>query len=66
MIGDNEFGGVLCGCGCAFILVDLETRHHLVHDGVGVAEAQFVNLSSSFSEFKVSFTEVMFENFPCF
>ena len=57
---------MLCGFFCAFILVELEARHHMVHDGIGVEEAQFVNRSSSFYEFKVSFTEVMFENFPCF
>ena len=29
-------------------------------------EAQFVNCSSGFSEFKVSFTEVVFKIFLCF
>ena len=55
-----------CGCGCAFVLVDLEARNHLIHDGVGVVEAQFINCSSGFSEFKVSFTEVVFKIVPCF
>ena len=54
------------GCGCPFILVKLEARHHLVQNGVGVLEFRFVNRSSSFSEFKVSFTKVMFEIVPCF
>ena len=66
LVGGSEFGGVFCGCGCAFVLVDLEARHHLIHNGVGVVESQFVNCSSSFSEFKVSFTEVMFKIVPCF
>ena len=57
---------MLCGCGCAFVLVDLEAHHHMVHDGVGIVEAQFVNCSSCFSEFKASFTEVMFGIVPCF
>ena len=39
-------------------------HHHLIHDCVGVVESQFVNFSSSFSGFKVSFTEVMFKIFP--
>ena len=29
-------------------------------------ESQFINCSSSFPEFKVSFSEVMFEVIPCF
>ena len=66
MIGGSELGGVLCGCGFAFVLVDLEARHNLIHDGVGVVESQFVNCSSGFSEFKVSFTEVVFKIVPCF
>ena len=57
---------MLCGCGCAFIVVELEAHHHLVHDSVGVVEAHFVNRYSSFSEFKVNFTEFMFEIVPCF
>ena len=39
LIGGSKFGGVLCGCGCAFVLVELEVRHHLIHDGVGVVES---------------------------
>ena len=68
LVGGSKFGGVLCGCGCvcAFVFVNLEARHHLIHNGVGVVESQFVNCSSSLSEFKVSFTEVMFKIFPCF
>ena len=57
---------MLCGCGCAFVLVDLEARHHLIQYGVGVVESQFVYCFSGFSEFKVSFTEVVFKIFPCF
>ena len=53
LIGGSEFGGVLCGCDCAFVLVNLVARHHLIHDGVGVAESQFFNCSSGFSEFKL-------------
>ena len=49
LIVRSKFGGVLYVCCCAFILVDLEVRHHLIHDGVGVVEAQFVNFSSRFS-----------------
>ena len=66
LIGGSEFGGVLCGYGCAFVLVNLEARHHLIHDGVGILEAQFVNCSSCFSYFKVSFKEVVFKTFPWF
>ena len=66
LIGGSEFGGVLCGCGCAFVLVDLEASHHLIHNGVSVMESQFVNCSYGFSEFKVSFTEVTFKIVLCF
>ena len=66
LIGRSEFSGMLCGCGCAFSLVDLEARHHLIHDGVVVVVAQFSNSSSGFSEFKVNFAEVMFKIFPRF
>ena len=38
----------------------------MIHDGVGVVEDQFVNCYSSFSEFKVIFTEVMFKIVPFF
>ena len=55
----------MCVCGCAFILVELEARQHLFYDGVGAVEAQFANRYSSFSEFKVSFAEVMLEIVPC-
>ena len=37
----------------------------MVHNGVGVVEAQFINCHSSLSYFKVSFTEVMFEIVQC-
>ena len=57
---------MLCGCGCEFFLVNLEARNHLIHDGVGVVETQLVNCSSILSEFKASFTEVVFKIFPCF
>ena len=66
MIGRSEFGGMLCGCVCAFVLVDLEACHHLVNDGVSVVESQCVNCSSVLSEFKVSFIEVVFKIVPCF
>ena len=36
LIGRSEFGGVLCGFGCSFFLVNLEVRHHLIHGGIGV------------------------------
>ena len=57
---------MFCGCGCAFFLVDLEVRHHLIYDGIGIAEAQFFNCSTGFPEFKVSFSEVVSEVIPCF
>ena len=57
---------MLCGCGCAFVFVDLEAHHHLVHDGVGVVESQFVNCTSSLSEFKVIFAEVIIKIVSCF
>ena len=66
LIGGSNFGGVLWRCGCAFVLVDFEARHHLIHDGVGVVEYQFVNCSSGFYEFKVSLTGVVFKIVPYF
>ena len=66
LIGEIKYGGVLCGCGCAFVLIYLEARHHLIQYGVGVVESQFVYCFSGFSEFKVSFTEVVFKIVPCF
>ena len=57
---------MLCGCGCALIYVNLEAHHHLFHNGVGVVKSQFINSPSCFSEFNVSFAEVMFEVVPCF
>ena len=66
LIGRHEYGRVLCGCGCVLVFVNLEARHHLVHNGVGVVEAEFIYRTSSLSEFKVSLTEVMFEVVPRF
>ena len=43
LIGRSDFVDVMCGCGCAFVLIDLEAHHHLIHDCIGVVEAQFVN-----------------------
>ena len=57
---------MLCGCVSALVFFDLEARHHLIHNGVGVVEAEFINRTSCFSEFKVSFAEVMFEVVPRF
>ena len=57
---------MLCGCGCALVFVNLEARHHLVHNGDGVVKSQFINFPSSLSEFKVSFAEVMFKIVPSF
>ena len=57
---------MLCSCGSAIIFFKLEARHHLVHNGVGVVEAKFINSTSCISEFKVSFAEVMFEVVPRF
>ena len=66
LIGGCEFGCVLGVGGCAFVLVDLEARHHLIYNGVVVVEAQFINHSTGFSEFNVSFSEVVLEIIPCF
>ena len=57
---------MLGGGGCAFVLVDLEARHHLIYNAVDVVESQFVNRFAGFSELKVSFSEVVFEVIPCF
>ena len=57
---------MLCGCGSALVFVDLEARHHLIDNGVGVVEDEFINITSCFSEFKVSFAEVVFEVVPHF
>ena len=59
-------GSVLCGCGRAFIFFYLEARHHLVYNGVGVVEAEFIDSTSYFLEFKVSFAEVVLEVVPIF
>ena len=66
LIGRCEFGCMLGGGGYAFILVDLEARHHLIYYDIGVVEAKFVNCSAGFSELKVSFLEVVFEIIPSF
>ena len=55
---------MLCGCGHAFVFVDLEERHHLIDNGVGVVEAEFIDGASCFSEFKVSLAEVVLEVGP--
>ena len=52
---------MLCGCGRAFVFVDLEARNHLIDNGVGVVEAKFIDGASCFSDFKVSFAEVVLE-----
>ena len=66
LIGGCKFGCVSSDGGCAFFLVDLEACHHLICNGVGVVEAQFVNCSAGFPEFKVSFLKVVFDVIPCF
>ena len=55
---------MLCGCGHAFVFVNLDAPHHLIENGVGVVEAEFIDGASCFSEFKVSFAEVVFEVGP--
>ena len=57
---------MLCGCDSALVFVNLEARHHLVHNSVGVVKSRRINFRSSLSEFKVSFAEVMFEIVPFF
>ena len=66
MIGGCEFGFMLGGGGCAFVLVNLEAHHHLVYNGVALVESQFVNRSAGFPEFKASFLEVVLEVISCF
>ena len=55
---------MLCVCVSALVFVGLEARHHLVQNGVGSVEAKFINCTSCFSDFKVSFAEFMFEVVP--
>ena len=55
LIGGRECGILLCGCVSVLVFVDLEARHNLVHNGVGVVGAKFINRTSCFYEFKVSF-----------
>ena len=57
---------MLGGGGCTFILVDLEARHNLIYDGVGVVKSQSVNCATGFHEFKVSFSEAVLEVVPYF
>ena len=64
LIGGCEFGSMFCGCVSALAFIDLEARHHLVHNGVGVVEAEFINCTSFFSDLKVSLAEVMFGVVP--
>ena len=61
-----KFNCMLVGSGCAFVLIALEARHHLIYNGVGVVEAQLVNCSAGLPEFKVSFSVVVLEVIPCF
>ena len=39
LIGGCEFGCMLGGVGCAFVLIDLEARHNLIYDGINVVES---------------------------
>ena len=55
---------MLCGCGRAFVFVDLKARHHLIDNGVGIVEAEFIDGASCFLEFKLSFVEVVLEVGP--
>ena len=57
---------MLCDCGRMFVFVNLEACHHLVDNGVVVVEAEFIDGTSCFSEFKVRFAEVVLEFFPRF
>ena len=66
LIGGCNFGCVFGDSGCVLVFVDLEVFHIVVYDGHGVVESQIVNCSAGFSEFKVSFLEVVFEVIPSF
>ena len=55
---------MLCGCGHAFVFVDLEARHHVIDNGVVVVEAEFIDGASCFLEFKMSIAEVVIEFGP--
>ena len=55
---------MLCDCGRAFGFFDLEARHYLIDNGVGVVEAEFIDSASCFSELKVSFAEVVLDVHP--
>ena len=57
---------MLCGCGCTFVFFDLKARHHLIDNGVGIVEAEFIDGASCLPEFKVSFAEVVLEVVPRF
>ena len=49
LIGGRECGSMFCGGGCEFVFVDLEALHHLVDNGVGVVEAEFIDGTSCLS-----------------
>ena len=66
LIGGRKCGSVLCGCGRAFVFVDLEAHHNLVDNGVGAVEDEFIDGISVLSEFKISFAEVVLEFLPRF
>ena len=66
LIGGRKCVSMLCGGGRAFVIFDMEARHHLVDNGVGVVESEFIDGTSCFSDFKVSFAEVVLEVFPRF
>ena len=55
---------MLCGCGHAFVFINLEARHHLINNGIGVLEDELVDGAYCFSEFKVIFAEVVLEVGP--
>ena len=53
LIGGRKCVSVLCDCGSALVFIDLEACHHLVHNGVGVVKAEFINLTSFLPEFPI-------------
>ena len=66
LFGACDFGCMLDSGECAFAFFNLEVRHHLIYDGVGVVEANFVKRSSGIFEIKLRFLEVVLEIFPSF
>ena len=66
LVGGRECSSVLCECGSAPVVVDLESRHHLIHNGVGVVKPDFIYCTYCLYEFKESFAEVIFEVIPRF